>query len=76
MRKKTVKKKKGKTNNIDSDDKQKYIKELLNFNKEDEDEKKMLKMIAKMKTFQIQKKILKILFQTNRKPLKLKENPA
>ena len=40
MRKKTVKKKKEKTNNIDSNDKQKYIKELLNFNKEDEDGKK------------------------------------
>ena len=40
MRKKAGKKKKEKTNNIYSEDKQKYIKELLNFKEEDEDENK------------------------------------
>ena len=40
MRKKAGKKKKEKTNNIYSEDKQKYIKELLNFKEDDEDENK------------------------------------
>ena len=62
MRKKTVKKKKGKTNNIVSYDKQKYIKELLNFKKEDEDENNKGEDDREDENISTLKKILKILY--------------